>query len=145
MSVICRKVLLKLTFRTLTFSKTHPCKYFVYMNRGNSSQKWRVNYANSNILWHFVTTIIWHTSVFFCKCKNLYFTLPLLLCFTFNLRAISNYKHPGAIYRRAFWDSSVRGLYLRGLFLEFYRMLVWRILAATTKALNDRPPQFFTE
>ena len=31
-------------------SKMLPCKYFVYMDRGNPSQEQRVNYANSDKL-----------------------------------------------------------------------------------------------
>ena len=39
-------------------SKTQPYNYFAYS--GNPSQDWKVNYANSNILWHFLTAVIWH-------------------------------------------------------------------------------------
>ena len=42
-------------------SKMQPCKYFVYMDWWNPSQECRVNYANSNYLWHFLTALIWHT------------------------------------------------------------------------------------
>ena len=57
---------------------------------------------------------------------------PVLLCFTFYLRAISKYKPPrglifgGAIYRRVFCVTSLGGLIFggaytwRGLFSEFY-------------------------
>ena len=36
-------------FKDADLSKTQPCKYFVYMDRGNPSQDWRVIYAKSNI------------------------------------------------------------------------------------------------
>ena len=54
-------------------SKTHPCKCFVYIDRGNPSQEWRLNYANSNTLWHFLTTIfigtiLWQMQKFMCYC-----------------------------------------------------------------------------
>ena len=64
-------------------------------------------------------------------------TVQFLLCFLLNLRAISEYKPPGAcggaIYRRVFLRYEFGGLYLeglinggankwRGLFSEFYGM-----------------------
>ena len=92
-----------------------------------------------------------HVIVFFGKCKNLYFTLPLLLCFTFNLRAISKYKHPGAYIQRGdltedFLRYECQGLIFEGLIFGILRYAcLTKILAATTKALKERPPQFFTE
>ena len=47
--------------------------------------------------------------------KNLYVTVPLLLCFTLYLRAISKYNPPGAYI----W---------RGLFSEFYGIIIVLLL-----------------
>ena len=121
MSVICRRFLLKLALRT----KTHPCKYFVYMDRGNPSQEWRVNYANSNILWHFLTAIIWLNNSSLTDAK-ICVTVRFLLCVTLNLRAVSKYKPLGAYIWRSdltygFFALQVWGAYTwRGLFSEFY-------------------------
>ena len=52
-----KQVFTETRLEDVVLSKTQPCKYFLYMDRGNPSQEWRVNYANSNILWHFLTTV----------------------------------------------------------------------------------------
>ena len=77
------------------------------LNRGNPkwSQTWRANYANSymycDTFWLQLCNHLAHVIVFWqIKWKNLYVTVPLLLCFTLNLRAISKYKPPGAYIRR---------------------------------------------
>ena len=61
-------------------SKTHPCKCFVYIDRGNPSQEWRLNYTNSNTLWHFLTTIfIWHNSLADAKIYVLLYSFCFVL------------------------------------------------------------------
>ena len=77
------------------------------LNRGNPkwSQTWRANHANSymycDTFWLQLCNHLAHVIVFWqIKWKNLYVTVPLLLCFTLNLRAISKYKPPGAYIRR---------------------------------------------
>ena len=76
--------------------KTQPCNYFVYMDWGNPSQDWKVNYASSNILGTFFDrshlahvrhVVLWQMQNFKCHSK--------LLCFILNLRAISEYKPLG--------------------------------------------------
>ena len=68
------------------------------------------------------------------KYKNLYITVPFLLCFILYLRALSKYKPPGAYIRRGdltegFLRYEFEGLIfggaytLRGLFSEFYGIL----------------------
>ena len=54
------------------------------------------------------------------KYKNLYITVPFLLCFILYLRALSKYKPPGAyIWRGDLTEGFLRyefgGLYLKGL------------------------------
>ena len=99
--------------------KTQPWKHFVYMDQGNPSQEWRVNYANSNF-WlqsfgtqqqqqqqHFISPhniqeikMYNNSTEFLGKYKHLCVTVQLLPCFILNLRAISKYKPPGAYIRR---------------------------------------------
>ena len=71
---------------------------------------------------------------FFGKYKNLYVTVPFLLCFILYLGALSKYKPPGAyIWRGDLTEGFLRdefeglifgGAYIwRGLFSEFYGIL----------------------
>ena len=45
-----RKGFTEIRLEDVDLSKTHPFKYFVYMDRGNPSQECRVNYPNGNKL-----------------------------------------------------------------------------------------------
>ena len=111
----------------MDLSKTHSCNYFVYMDQGNPSQEWRVNYANSNILWHFLTAIIWHKLPVFGRCL----TVQFLLCFIMNLKTVSKYTPPRAYFWRGdltegFLRYSVWGAYTwRGLLSEFFAIYRW--------------------
>ena len=94
------------------------------MGQGNPSQEWRVNYANSNILWHFLTAIIWHKLPVFGRCL----TVQFLLCFIMNLKTVSKYKPPRAYFWRGdltegFLRYSVWGAYFRNFTLYIYRWL----------------------
>ena len=70
---------------------------------------------------------------FFGKYKNLYVTVPFLLCFILYLRALSKYKPPGAYIRRGdltegFLRYEFEGLDTRrGLFSEFYGSSVLQV------------------
>jgi len=97
------------------------------MDQGNPSQEWRVNYTNSNILWHFLTAIIWHKLPVFGRCL----TVQFLLCYIMNLKTVSKYKPPRAYFWRG---DSTEGLLRysvwwaytwRGLLSEFYAIYRW--------------------
>ena len=45
-----QKVFTETRLEDKDLTKTEPCKYFFYVERGNPSQELRVNHANSNIL-----------------------------------------------------------------------------------------------
>ena len=122
----------------------------LYIDRGNLSQDWRVNYANSNILWHFLTAIIWHTWWFFWQIQNLSVTLQFLLFLFFNLgqfpsRSPRGFVFGGAIYRRVFCVTSLGGLYLEGLIFVILLYLaretseMFRHLEVTTETTQPRP------
>ena len=83
------------------------------MGQGNPSQEWRVNYANSNILWHFLTAIIWHKLPVFGRCL----TVQFLLCFIMNLKTVSKEGR----FNRGFFAL----LSMRGLLSEFYTIYRW--------------------
>ena len=50
MSVICRKIFTETHLEDVHLTKTQPCKYFVYMERGNLRQELRVNYVVSKTM-----------------------------------------------------------------------------------------------
>ena len=58
-----QKVFTETRLEDVDLTKTQPCKHFISMERGNPSQESqeRTTRANSNIPWHFFSTIIWHT------------------------------------------------------------------------------------
>ena len=51
-----KQVFTETRLEDVVLSKTQPFKYFLYMDRGNPSQEWRVNYAN-RILWFWCPVI----------------------------------------------------------------------------------------
>ena len=75
------------------------------MDQRNPSQVWRVNYANSNILWHFLTdcNYLAHVIVLWASLANakIFVSLSIFLCFILNLRAIFDYNPPGACIWRS--------------------------------------------
>lgn len=99
------------------------------LNRGNPkwSQTWRANYANSymycDTFWLQLCNHLAHVIVFWqIKWKNLYVTVPLLLCFTLNLRAIFQVQDPKFNWK--ILSKSLRHVSLQGheetLGLSFY-------------------------
>ena len=92
-------------------SKTQPCKYFVYVDRGNPSQDWRVNYANSieyavtlfdcNHLAHVI--VLWQMQNILCYCTLSYFEFES----NFQLQASGAYIWTGDLsevfLRYEFW------------------------------------------
>ena len=51
-----QKIFTETRLEDVHISKTQP-----FLCLCGPSQEWRVNYENSNKLWHFLTAIIWHT------------------------------------------------------------------------------------
>ena len=95
-------------------SKTYPCKYFVYMNRGNQSQEWRgttQTAINCDSFW--LQTLGRHVTVLY-KYKNLcYCTVFALFYFVFEgafqVRGSGGFYSEGPIYWGAyFWNFTVR-------------------------------------
>ena len=129
----------------------------LYIDRENLSQDWRVNYANSNILWHFLTAIIWHTWWFFWQIqKCICYSTVFAFFFFFNLgqfpsRSPRGFVFGGAIYRRVFCVTSLGGLYLEGLIFVILLYLaresseMFRHLEVTTETAQPRPPGLLGE
>ena len=76
-SIICRKFT-ETHLEDVDLSKTQPRKCFVMHGPRKSSDKQR----------RFLTAIIWHKRQLFGRYKNLYVTVPLLLCFSLFLRVV---------------------------------------------------------
>ena len=112
-------------------SKPQPCKYFVYMEWGNSSQDWRVCSANSKLLWHFDYNHLARVKVL-CQMQQFMCTVQFLLCFILNLRTISEYKPPGA----CIWRGDLADGFLR---YEFGG-LIFSEHCGIWKKLNPLPP-----
>ena len=82
--------------------------YFVYINQGNLSQEWRVNYSNSNKLWHFLTAVIWHI----CYCT-------IIALFYFVFAGDFQVQAPGGLYSEGWFN--------RGFFaLRVWGTYIWR-------------------
>ena len=126
MSVICRKFLLNLALRTQTFLKcghTSTLSIWTEEIKAKSEEEPRKQ--------QLTVTLSDYKHLADMKYKNLYITVPFLLCFILYLRALSKYKPPGAYIRRGdltegFLRYEFEGLIFggaytwRGLFSEFY-------------------------
>ena len=109
-------------------SEPQPCKYFIYMDRENPSQRlkselgkqqYTMTLSDCSHLAHVL--ILW-------QCKNLCFTVQFLLFVILNLREISKYKPPGACIWRGDLSgggcvSSLGALYMEGLIFGILRYL----------------------
>ena len=81
------------------------------MDQGNPNQESRVNYANRNILWHFLTAVIWPNNNSLTDAK-ICVTVQFLLCY---------FEFEGS-----FQVQAPRGLYLEGWFnVGFFALRVW--------------------
>ena len=100
MSVICRKFLLKLALRTQTFLKrghTSTLSIWTEEIKAKSEEEPRKQQLTVTLSDY---KHLADMKQFFGKYKNLYVTVPFLLCFILYLRALSKYKPPGAYIRR---------------------------------------------
>ena len=119
-------------------SKTQSCKYFVYMDRGNPSQDWRVKYANSIILWHILLQSFGRrNSSLKCKTDVLLYSFCFVLFWIwgqFPSTSPRGLVFEGVIYRR-FWG----GLYLEGL---IFGILRYAVKATTNRIHSDMTISF---
>ena len=100
MSVICRQFLLKLALRPQTFLKrSHASTLSIWTKETKAKSE------EEPCKQQFTVTLsdyknLADTEQFFGKYKNLYVTVPSLLCFILYLRALSNFKPPGTYIRK---------------------------------------------
>ena len=144
-----KQVFTDIRLEDVDLSKTSAMKvYFVYMDRGNPSQDCSELRKRQNNLILFDCNHLAHVIQFFFKCKSLKLFYVLLYSFLLNLRAISEYKPPGAcggaIYRRVFLRYEFGGLIFgaatkwRDLFSEFYGMSLFNKAVLSKYDFSDR-------